>query len=146
VTGQSPNWYESAPKNWSVLARIADPDRRLGPTEVIGILCTGQTRYSIGPTIRYELTGALPPGIGGKDVFLHIADSYGGAISHNLEFGGPGLASVPMNDRRTIAARGAEVSANFTTFEFYNRCAQLLKKRGEPTVLQPVAPSRGPCR
>ena len=33
--------------------------RGLGPAEVIAILCTGQTWYSVGPTIRYELTGEL---------------------------------------------------------------------------------------
>ena len=50
----------------------------------------------------------------------------GDATNHNLEFGGPGLASVPMNDRRTIATQGAEISADFTTFGFDDRCAEFL--------------------
>jgi 3-isopropylmalate/(R)-2-methylmalate dehydratase large subunit len=104
--------------------------RGLGPAEVIGILCTGQTWFTVGPTIRYELNGELPPGIGGKDVFLHIAGTHGDATNRNLEFGGPGLASVPMNDRRTIATQGAEVSADFTTFEFDGRCAEFLSRHG----------------
>ncbi|GAA0899528.1 aconitase/3-isopropylmalate dehydratase large subunit family protein [Pseudonocardia zijingensis] len=104
--------------------------RGLGPAEVVSILCTGETWYSVAPTIRYELVGALPPGIGGKDVFLHIAGRWGDATNHNLEFGGPGLASVPMNDRRTIATQGAEVSADFTVFDFDERCRKFLDAHG----------------
>ena len=37
--------------------------RGLGPAEVIAILCTGRTWYSVAPTIRYDLTGKLAPGV-----------------------------------------------------------------------------------
>ncbi|MEU6584909.1 aconitase/3-isopropylmalate dehydratase large subunit family protein [Nocardia sp. NPDC046763] len=90
--------------------------RGLGPAEVYSILCTGATWFEIAPTVRYELTGALPPEVSGKDVFLHLADTYGDATNQNLEFGGPGLPTVPLNDRRTIATQAAEISADFATF------------------------------
>jgi 3-isopropylmalate/(R)-2-methylmalate dehydratase large subunit len=90
--------------------------RGLGPAEVFSILCTGRTWFTVAPTIRYELTGRAPATVSGKDIFLHIAGTYGDATNHNLEYGGPGLASVPMHDRRTIATQGAEVSADFSTF------------------------------
>ncbi|MEY9908729.1 3-isopropylmalate/(R)-2-methylmalate dehydratase large subunit [Catenulispora sp. MAP12-49] len=90
--------------------------RGLGPAEVYSILCTGRTWFQVSPTIRYELTGQLPAGVSGKDVFLHIANQFGDATNHNLEYGGPGLASVPLHDRRTIATQGAEISADFSTF------------------------------
>ena len=64
-----------------------------------------------------ELEGVKPDAVSGKDIFLHIANEYGDAANLNLEFGGPGLASIPMHDRRTIATQGAEVSADFSTFE-----------------------------
>jgi 3-isopropylmalate/(R)-2-methylmalate dehydratase large subunit len=91
--------------------------RGLGPAEVYSIMCTGNTWFQVTPTIRYELDGSLPASVSGKDVFLHIAAEYGDATNRNLEFGGSGLASVPMHDRRTIATQGAEVSADFSTFE-----------------------------
>jgi len=115
--------------------------RGLGPAEVVAILCTGQTWFTVGPTIRYELTGTLPSGVTGKDVFLHVAGTWGDATNHNLEFGGPGLASVPMNDRRTIATQGAEVSADFTTFEFDGACEAFLAERGAGAYA-PAAPDR----
>jgi 3-isopropylmalate/(R)-2-methylmalate dehydratase large subunit len=103
--------------------------RGLGPAEVYSIMCTGKTWYQVAPTIRYELVGDKPDVISGKDVFLYIAGTYGDATNHNLEFGGPGLASVPMNDRRTIATQGAEVSADFTTFPVDELCREFLDAR-----------------
>ncbi len=104
--------------------------RGLGPAEVYSIMCTGSTWYQVAPTIRYELEGLKPAEISGKDVFLHIADVYGDAANMNLEFGGPGLASVPMHDRRTIATQGAEVSADFSIFEADDVLIGHLDQRG----------------
>jgi 3-isopropylmalate/(R)-2-methylmalate dehydratase large subunit len=61
---------------------------------------------------------------------LHIANEYGDAANLNLEFGGPGLASIPMHDRRTIATQGAEVSADFSTFEPDEVLTSFLDERG----------------
>lgn len=104
--------------------------RGLGPAELYSILCTGSTWFQVAPTVRYELTGTLPLGISGKDVFLYIADTYGDAPNQNLEFGGPGLASVPINDRRTIATQAAEISADFATFGVDERLEAFLAERG----------------
>src|ERR1700739_1312273 len=102
--------------------------RGLGPIEVYSIMCTGKTWFQVAPTIRYELTGVKPDVVSGKDIFLHIAGTYGDATNHHLEVGGPGLASVPMNDRRTIATQGAEVSADFTTFPADEICLDFLRE------------------
>src|ERR1700744_915394 len=91
--------------------------RGLGPAEVDSIMCTGTTWFQVAPTVRYELGGNKPDAVSGKDIFLHIANEYGDAANLNLEFGGAGLAGIPMHDRRTIATPGAEVSAAFSTLE-----------------------------
>jgi 3-isopropylmalate/(R)-2-methylmalate dehydratase large subunit len=107
--------------------------RGLGPAEVYSIMCTGKTWFQVAPTIRYDLAGTKPDVISGKDIFLHIAGAYGDATNHNLEFGGPGLSTVPMNDRRTIATQGAEVSADFSTFPVDQLCRDFLDARtGQP--------------
>jgi 3-isopropylmalate/(R)-2-methylmalate dehydratase large subunit len=100
--------------------------RGLGPLEVYSIMCTGETWFQVAPTIRYDLVGEKPKVLSGKDIFLYVAATYGDATNHNLEFGGPGLESVPMNDRRTIATQGAEVSADFTTFPADEVCRAFL--------------------
>jgi 3-isopropylmalate/(R)-2-methylmalate dehydratase large subunit len=117
--------------------------RGLGPAELYSILCTGSTWFQVAPTVRYELTGQLPPEISGKDVFLYLADSYGNATNQNLEFSGPGLASVPLNDRRTIATQAAEISADFATFGVDELLAEFLAERGvrdyQPAAADPDA-------
>jgi 3-isopropylmalate/(R)-2-methylmalate dehydratase large subunit len=100
--------------------------RGLGPAEVYSILCTGQTWFQVAPTIRYEFIGTKPEQVSGKDIFLHIAATYGDATNMNLEYGGPGLVSIPMNDRRTIATQGAEISADFSTFPADEICRAFL--------------------
>lgn len=104
--------------------------RGLGPAEVFSILCTGSTWFQVAPTVRYELDGVLPEGVSGKDVFLHIANAHGDAPNQNLEFGGPGLGSVPLNDRRTIATQAAEISADFATFGVDDVLRAFLAERG----------------
>jgi 3-isopropylmalate/(R)-2-methylmalate dehydratase large subunit len=104
--------------------------RGLGPAEVYSIMCTGSTWFQVAPTVRYQLEGAKPDSVSGKDVFLHIANEYGDSANLNLEFGGPGLASLPMHDRRTIATQGAEVSADFSTFEPDDVLTAFLADRG----------------
>ncbi|KAA9159094.1 homoaconitate hydratase family protein [Amycolatopsis acidicola] len=104
--------------------------RGLGPAEVYSIMCTGSTWFQVAPTVRYELVGAKPAGVSGKDIFLYLAAEYGDATNQNLEFGGPGLASIPMNDRRTIATQAAEVSADFATFAADDVLREFLAERG----------------
>jgi 3-isopropylmalate/(R)-2-methylmalate dehydratase large subunit len=113
--------------------------RGLGPVEVYSIMCTGKTWFQVAPTLRYELLGEKPAVVTGKDIFLHIAGVYGDATNHNLEFGGPGLTSVPMNDRRTIATQGAEISADFTTFPADAVCRAYLDARTD-RAYQPADP------
>ena len=113
--------------------------RGLGPAEIYSIMCTGSTWFQVAPTIRYEFHGAKPDVVSGKDIFLHIANEYGDAPNQNLEFGGPGLAGIPMHDRRTIATQGAEVSADFSTFEPDGVLASFLGERGA-TGFDAVAP------
>jgi 3-isopropylmalate/(R)-2-methylmalate dehydratase large subunit len=107
--------------------------RGLGPLEMLAIACRGHTWYRIAPTLRYELEGAMPAGVSGKDVFLHIANEYGEATNHNVEFGGPGLAGMPLNDRRTIATQGAEIGADFTTFPCDDVVRDYLRGRTDET-------------
>ncbi|HEY0451268.1 aconitase/3-isopropylmalate dehydratase large subunit family protein [Actinophytocola sp.] len=104
--------------------------RGLGPAEVYSILCTGSTWFQVAPTVRYEFTGTKPGVVSGKDVFLHIAQVYGDATNQNLEFGGPGLAGIPLNDRRTIATQAAEISADFATFGVDDLLREFLAERG----------------
>jgi 3-isopropylmalate/(R)-2-methylmalate dehydratase large subunit len=114
--------------------------RGLGPIEMLQIVCTGKTWYRISPTIRFELVGTKPPTVFGKDVFLHIA-SLGSAEGRNVEFGGPGLQNLTLDDRSTLATMCAELSANFATFPADDVVLDYLRRITDAT-LEPVESDR----
>jgi 3-isopropylmalate/(R)-2-methylmalate dehydratase large subunit len=66
--------------------------------------------------VRFELRPKKPANVFGKDVFLHLAAVAGSVEGHNIEFGGPGVAELTLDDRATLATMGAELSADFATF------------------------------
>lgn len=117
--------------------------RGLGPAEVLQIVCTGRTWYQVPPSVHYALSGRIHPWVNGKDVFLHIAGRYGDATGHAVEFGGPGLAGLPMTDRRTIATQGAEIGADFTIFPSDELCLDYVSAAAPDAELMPVRPDEG---
>ena len=90
--------------------------RGVGGLEMLQVVCTGGTWFVVQPTIRVELTGALPDGCEGKDAFLALADRFGSADNCNLEFTGSGIATLSLHDRRTLATQCAEINAEFVLF------------------------------
>src|SRR5215469_3584277 len=91
--------------------------RGVGWPETLFAVTTGKSWFRVGETIRYELEGKLKPGVAAKDLFLHIAGTYGAHVNQNVEYGGPGMAGLSLNARRTIAIMGTELSAEFVIFE-----------------------------
>jgi 3-isopropylmalate/(R)-2-methylmalate dehydratase large subunit len=90
--------------------------RGMGPLEMLQIMCTGKTWYQAAPTVKFELRGRKPRNVFGKDIFLHLAGIAGSVEGHNIEFAGPGIEGLPLDDRATLATMGAELSAEFVTF------------------------------
>jgi len=80
------------------------------------IMCTGKTWYQVAPTVKFELRGKKPGNVFGKDIFLHLANVAGSVEGHNIEFGGPAVAELRLDDRATLATMAAELSAEFATF------------------------------
>jgi 3-isopropylmalate/(R)-2-methylmalate dehydratase large subunit len=113
--------------------------RGLGPAEVFSIMCTGSTWFQVAPTIRYQLEGVKPDTVSGKDIFLHIANEYGDAANLNLEFGGPGLAGIPMHDRRTIAGYHSAAADSDAVYQEVRRVDLATL---EPYVARPGTVSR----
>jgi len=91
--------------------------RGTGGPDVIYALTKGTTWYRVCETIRYDLVGQLRYGITPKDLFLHIAGTFGNHANYNVEFGGRALASLSIDERRTLATMGTELNAEFTIFE-----------------------------
>jgi 3-isopropylmalate/(R)-2-methylmalate dehydratase large subunit len=111
--------------------------RGAGPLDTLQAMTKGEVWYPVSPTIRYEFTGELPAMVSGKDVFFHIAETWGGHSNTSVEFGGPGLAGLGMSHRRTIATMCAEISAEFAIFDYDEVTARYLDGRLD----RPAAPA-----
>lgn len=104
--------------------------RGIGSTELIYVMAKGCTWFRVGETIRYEIESRLAPGVSAKDAFLYVAGTHGDHVGRNMEFGGPGLGSLDMDQRRTLATMCAEVSAEFAIFEHDDVLEEHLRTRG----------------
>ncbi len=91
--------------------------RGTGSPDMLYAAAKGETWFRVGETVRYELEGELQEDVSTKDVFLHIADKFGDHATMNVEYGGPALANLSINARRTLSTMSAELSAEFATFE-----------------------------
>ncbi len=115
--------------------------RGVGAPDMIYAVATGKTWFRVGHTIRYDLQGKLGAGVAAKDIFLHISGRYGAHTNHNVEFGGSALANLSINARRTISTMGAELSAEFATFEADDILLDYLRQR-TTVPFQPEHPDR----
>ena len=85
----------------------------IGSTDMCAGMASGRAWFKAPSAIRFYLTGALQPWVSGKDVILHIIGMIGvdGALYRSMEFAGPGVAALPMDDRFTIANMAIEAGA-----------------------------------
>lgn len=103
--------------------------RGTGGPDVVHALVKGTTWYQVCETVRYDLIGALRPPATPKDLFLHICKVFGDHANFNVEIGGPALANLSIDERRTIATMGTELNAEFTVFEADELLEQYVRAR-----------------
>ena len=86
----------------------------VGATEYAGLAYSGFTFVKVPESIRFELKGKLPADCTAKDVILHILATFAvreDTLDRVMEFGGPGLASLSMDERATLCNMATECSA-----------------------------------
>ncbi len=105
--------------------------RGMGPSEMLYILCKGQTWYQVGPTTKVVLTGELPDRVYARDVIHYIPGQYGDFAGRNLEWYGDGLANIGIDGRLTMATISAELSVEFSLFPYDDVLAQYLDGRAK---------------
>lgn len=90
-----------------------------GSTDMAAAMATGYCWFKVPSAIRFELTGRPSKWVSGKDVILHIIGMIGvdGALYKSMEFGGPGLQYLSMDDRLTMANMAIEAGAKNGIFE-----------------------------
>ena len=85
----------------------------VGSTDMAAGMATGMAWFKVPAAIRFDLTGKLGPRVSGKDVILHIIGQIGvdGALYKSMEFTGPGVATLSMDDRLCICNMAIEAGA-----------------------------------
>ncbi len=82
----------------------------VGSTDMAAGMASGINWFKVPAAIQVVLKGKLQPFVSGKDVILHLIGQIGvdGALYRSLEFTGPGVAELSMDDRFTIANMAIE--------------------------------------
>jgi len=106
----------------------------VGATEYAALIHSGFTFVEVPESIRFELHGELDPSCTAKDVILHVLETYAvreDTLNRVMEFGGPGLASLSMDERATLTNMATECSARSGICEADEATADWLAQRRE---------------
>ena len=105
----------------------------VGSTDMAAGMATGKAWFKVPSAIRFRLTGSLRPNVSGKDVILTIIGRIGvdGALYKSMEFTGPGVASLSMDDRLCICNMAIEAGAKNGIFPVDQVTLDYLKGRSE---------------
>ena len=86
----------------------------VGATEYADLVHQGFTQVEVPESIRFELTGKLGPGVTAKDLMLYILLNHARpqlTLNRVMEFTGPGVATLSMDERATLTNMATECSA-----------------------------------
>ena len=105
----------------------------VGSTDMAAGMATGKAWFKVPAAIRFHLTGKLPASCSGKDVILTIIGQIGveGALYKSMEFTGPGVASLSMDDRLCICNMAIEAGAKNGIFPVDETTLAYLEGRSE---------------
>lgn len=103
-----------------------------GSTDLAAALALGELWIKVPASIRVELVGRPSPFVTGKDIILGIVAELGsdGALNASLEFGGPGLQHLNINERAAIANMAVEAGAETCIFECDDQVLEYAARQG----------------
>ncbi|HVR11109.1 MAG TPA: aconitase family protein [Thermoanaerobaculia bacterium] len=112
----------------------------VGATEYADLIHSGFTQVEVPESIRFELQGKLGPGVTAKDAMLYILLEYAKrelTLDRVMEFTGPGVSTLSMDERATLTNMATECSAKTAIViadeETYRWLAEWRPDAGEET-------------
>jgi len=84
-----------------------------GSTDIAAAMALGETWLRVPETMRFEYSGELPVWVGAKDLILHTIGQIGvsGALYRAMEFTGPVIRSLSVDQRMTMCNMAIEAGA-----------------------------------
>ena len=107
----------------------------VGSTDMAAGMSAGETWFKVPSAIKVVVKGKPKKWVSGKDLILHLIGLIGvdGARYQSLEFTGPGIKNLTMDDRFTIANMAIEAGAKNGIFPVDQLCLDYLKEHGAKT-------------
>lgn len=104
----------------------------VGCTDFLYAMVTGTTWMLVPPTLRFELSGTLPPGVYARDLMLTIIGDIGadGATYKIMEFAGDGLHGLSIDERIVLANLAVEAGAKTALMPVDDKTRRYLKEHG----------------
>ena len=87
----------------------------MGDTDVVYALATGENWFRVPETVRIEVEGSFGSRVSPKDLLLHLAGAYGTDVARYraIEFDGPTVRDLELDDRMSLANMSVEFGAKF---------------------------------
>src|SRR4030066_853959 len=94
--------------------------------------------------VLIKLKGRLPPWVASKDIILELLRrlTVKGGVGRIFEFGGPGVETISIPERATIANLGEELGATTTIFPSDGKTLEFLKAQGRKKDWIPLEPEK----
>ncbi len=101
-------------------------------TDLAAVMMTGKLWFRVPETIRVDFKGRLQPGVWAKDLTLAMLGRLGaeGANYKAIEYAGPAVGAMEIDDRMTLANHAAELGAKAALLEADEKTLAWLKARG----------------
>ena len=117
----------------------------MGSTDVAVGMASGKTWLRVPETFRIVVEGALREGVEAKDLMLTLIGLLGadGATYKALEFGGPGIDSLPMPGRLTLSNMAVEAGAKAGLMPSDEATREFLAGLGREACWRPLAADAG---
>lgn len=102
----------------------------VGSTDMAAGMATGEAWFKVPSAIKFNLIGKPSKWVSGKDVILHIIGmiSVDGALYRSMEFTGPGVAELSMDDRFTISNMAIEAGGKNGIFPVDEKTVEYLNE------------------
>lgn len=87
----------------------------IGDTDMAYALATGENWFRVPETVAFDVTGSFDDRVSSKDLILRIAGEFGTDVARYraIEFRGPTVEGLPLDDRITLTNMSIELGAKF---------------------------------
>ena len=112
----------------------------MGSSDIAVAMALGKTWFRVPESFRILLGGNFRPGVGAKDLILHLVGMLGadGATYKALEFDGEAIKDMTISQRLTVANMVVEAGAKVGFFPSDDVTREYLEERGRGDSYRPL--------